>query len=68
MFQSLVKRFDPQVVVTVFNELYTYRIELGLHVHRKVLESSTPFVTTFCDGDDLVLEDLEGAPEVVPTI
>ena len=49
-FHKLTKMFSPSLIVNVFNEIYHYRLRLGLHVGQKVLGNTTSFENLFCDG------------------
>lgn len=49
-FHELQKQYSPSILINVFNEVYAYRIRLGIHVSQKLLDLSTPFYNIFCDG------------------
>jgi len=49
-FTELRRRFAPTLLLNVFNEVYTYRVGLGVHVSQSVLGNPTPILNVFCDG------------------
>jgi len=53
LFHELTKRFTPDIIVTVFNDIYEYRLSLGLHAAKTLFDVSTPMMNIFCDGTDL---------------
>lgn len=53
LFEQVCKRYAPRTVVNIFNELYAYRLSLGLHVAKAILNNRTPFVNLLCDGTRL---------------
>lgn len=55
-FNELRQRFSPRMQINVFNQVYRYRLQLGIHVSRSILENTTPFHNVFCDGDDILFE------------
>lgn len=55
-FNELRQLFAPQLQINVFNNIYRYRLQLGIHVSRQVLENTTPFHNVFCDGGDVLCE------------
>jgi hypothetical protein len=69
LFNELRQLFAPKLQINVFNNVYRYRLQLGIHVSRKVLENTTPFLNVFCDGDDVLCEpffDLVHQPDMCP--
>lgn len=56
LFNELRQIFAPQLQINVFNNIYRYRLQLGIHVSRQVLENTTPFHNVFCDGDAVLCE------------
>lgn len=50
-FQELTKKYQAKLIVNVFNELYVYRLGLGIHVSQKILDNSSSFINVFCDGE-----------------
>lgn len=50
-FFELTKRFQPQLILNVFNELYAYRLKLGIHVSQIVFDTQAPIKSVFCDGE-----------------
>lgn len=53
LFHELTKRFTPELIVTVFNDIYEYRLTLGLHAAKTLFDVSTPMMNVFCDGAEL---------------
>lgn len=53
LFHELTKRFTSDIIVTVFNDIYEYRLTLGLHAARTLFDVSTPMMNIFCDGAEL---------------
>lgn len=49
-FEELRARFSPALFINIFNDVYQYRVGLGIHVSRYLFDNSTPFVNVFCDG------------------
>ena len=59
LFDDLSKKYRPEIQINIFNELYSYRIGLGVHVFRRLLENQTPIVNIFCDGHDYITEEMD---------
>ena len=55
-FNRLSNAFSPKLIVNVFNEIYSYRLTLGLHVSQKILGNKTAFKNVFCDGATISYE------------
>ena len=55
-FKELQQRFSHKLQLNVFNCVYKYRLQLGIHVSRSILENPTPFFNIFCDGDEFLFE------------
>lgn len=53
LFEELRARFSPALFLNVFNDVYQYRLSLGIHVSRQLFDNTTPFVNSFCDGIDM---------------
>ena len=53
-FRDLRRKFGPQLIVNVFNNIYQRRVHLGLFVGREILYNSTPVLNLFCDGENIV--------------
>ncbi len=48
--KELTKKCQAKLIVNVFNELYAYRLDLGIHVSQKILDNPSSFINVFCDG------------------
>lgn len=48
-FRELNRQFKPQWLLNVFNDVYTFRVALGVHVAQTVLDNRTPITNVFCD-------------------
>ena len=52
-FQELQKRFDPQHIFALFNDVYAYRLSLGTHVAQAVLGNPVPISVLLSDGEQI---------------
>lgn len=59
LFNDLSKKYQPRVQINIFNELYSYRIGLGIHVFRALLENQMPIVNVFCDGNRYITQEMD---------
>lgn len=50
LFAHLRERFSPKLILTVFNDIYAYRLSLGVHVSQAILGNPTPMTSVLCDG------------------
>ncbi len=48
-FGELNRQFKPQWLLNIFNDVYTFRVALGVHVAQTVLDNRTPITNVFCD-------------------
>ena len=55
-FNELVNRFYPQHVVNIFNDVYAYRLRLGVHVVNHLLNNTVGMTNVLCDGELLRCE------------
>lgn len=60
-FNEISKKLSPKVIINVFNEIYAYRLSLGVHVCQQVLKNKTSFKNIYCDGVALVQDLAEYA-------
>ncbi len=56
LFERVSHSCRPTVLVNVFNELYSYRIALGVHVYRTLLGGPLPIENIFCDGNVYLMD------------
>lgn len=61
-FHDIVKMYQPKQIVNIFNELYTYRLSLGIHVSQLIYDNNTPFTNVFCDGQHVQIDATGNAP------
>ena len=40
-----------QLILNIFNELYAYRLKLGIHVSQAIFDNQAPIKSVFCDGE-----------------
>ncbi len=59
LFKELSEKYRPHIHINIFNELYSYRIGLGVHVFRALLENHTPIFNIFCDGSRYIAQEIE---------
>lgn len=64
-FGELQRRHGPQHIFAVFNDVYVYRLTLGVHVAQAVLGNPVPISLLLCDGErtyagpnDCIYDDL----------
>jgi hypothetical protein len=50
LFSSLGRSAAPDRFVNIFNDVYAYRISLGMHVARTILDCQTDMTCLYCDG------------------
>lgn len=50
-FSELVKQFSPKHFINIFNEVYAYRLRLGVHVAYSLLNNSVAMTNVLCDGE-----------------
>lgn len=50
LFYDLFKANNPDRIINIFNDVYSYRISLGVHVARAILNCQTPIFNLFCEG------------------
>lgn len=50
LFEKLSKDHSPDKIINIFNELYVYRLSLGVHVARKLMKNNVAMSHFFCDG------------------
>lgn len=50
LFYDLYKANKPDKIINIFNDIYSYRVSLGIHVARTILDCPTPIFNLFCDG------------------
>ena len=55
-FHDLTKNHKPRGIINIFNELYAYRLKLGIHVSRLIFDNQTPFMNVYCDGEELLTD------------
>lgn len=51
LFLYLKDHYAPKLILNVFNDIYAYRLSLGVHVSQAVIGNPTPITNVFCDGD-----------------
>ena len=52
-FSDLQKKYSSSSLINIFNTVYTYRLKLGIHVSKNVLNSDITFHNIFCDGSEI---------------
>lgn len=62
LFFELKTRFAPDMIVTIFNESDEYRLNLGMHVAKKLYALTTPMMNVYCNAEDLSMFDFSGVP------
>lgn len=59
LFNELIEKYRPAVHINIFNELYAYRIGLGVYVFRLLLENHTPIFNIYCDDSRYITQEME---------
>lgn len=49
-FRELASMFSPKHFINVFNDVYAYRLQLGIHVAHNLLGNPVPMTNILCDG------------------
>lgn len=50
-FNELATMFSPQHFVNIFNDVYAYRLRLGVHVANNLLNNTITMTNILCDGE-----------------
>jgi hypothetical protein len=51
LFLYLKDQYAPKLILNVFNDIYAYRLSLGVHVSQAIIGNPTPTANVFCDGE-----------------
>lgn len=62
LFFELKTRFAPEMIVTIFNESDEYRLNLGMHVAKKLYALNMPMMNVYCNADDLSMINFSNVP------
>ena len=55
-FNELTNKFSPQHFVNIFNDVYAYRLRLGVHVANNLLNNTVSMTNVLCDGEQIRCE------------
>ncbi len=57
LFRSIIKTYNSDVILNIFNDIYIDRIRLGVYVGTQVYDINTKFINFFCDEDSIFREE-----------
>lgn len=67
LFDSIRKDRNPDRVINIFNHIYTYRIYLGIHVARNLIDCNLKMHSLFCEGSEITAHESTGfSPMISP--
>lgn len=55
-FDVLTKQYQPMHFINIFNDIYAYRLRLGVHVAQNLLHNSVAMTNVLCDGSSIRCE------------
>lgn len=55
-FDELTKQYQPTHFVNIFNDIYAYRLRLGVHVAQTLLKNTVSMTNVLCDGHQIRCE------------
>jgi len=58
-FSELLNLFTAHHFINVFNDVYTYRLRLGIHVSYSLLNNSATMTNLLCDGEKIKCDIFE---------